>query len=137
MKPKAIFLPLFDESTHVVRNVVEQVFREADVEPMRLEQGIPPGARLTYAIKDSLQKSDLVVADVSSQRPDTILFELGYLDALRKPCVLLINAESDSEIPFNLVGNQFIAYDPGDLDAFTRRLKQFVQAHFERLKDAV
>lgn len=136
MKPKALVLTPFDDSPHLVREAVERGLRKADVVPVLIEQILSPGAAWVDAITSAIQESDIVVADVTQRHPN-VYFELGFVHALRKSTVLLVNIESAYDLPSDLVGYHIIAYDPNNLDALTHRIKRFVHAHIERLRDAV
>jgi nucleoside 2-deoxyribosyltransferase len=86
-----------------------------------------PGAELTSNILDNIRQADFIIADVSRQNPN-VLYEVGFAHALRKPTILLFNIKSDYNLPSDLAGLQYIAYDLVNLSGLADRVKSETKA---------
>lgn len=59
-------------------------------------------------IKEMIQKSNLIIADVTDANP-SVMYEVGHAQALGKPLILL--ADSSRSIPSDLSGLRVLIYD--------------------------
>ena len=126
-RPRALVLTPLRDSALPVQKTIERALQKAQVDPVLLDFSS------RSAITAILQKSDIVVADVSDKNPN-VLYELGYAHALGKPTVLLVNTESADGIPADLAGFHIIAYDSSSLDSLAHRISRIVNALTERIK---
>jgi nucleoside 2-deoxyribosyltransferase len=127
LPPKVFVIAPLDPEGRRVQNAVRLAVEEAGLRVEQYGDVIPPGAELTSNILDGIRRADLIIADVSRQNPN-VLYEIGFAHALRKPTILLFNIKSDSGLPSDLTGLQYIAYDLGDLRHLADRVKSETQA---------
>ena len=80
------------------------------------------GAEFTSTILNGIRQADLIVADVSRQNPN-VLYELGFAHALRTPTILLHEIKSQSNLPSDLTGFEYIFYDSADLNTLAENIK--------------
>lgn len=123
---EALVLTPFDSSFSRIRDTIQRTLREHGVTPIQIDDVIQPGAQWANAITDAIQESDFVVVDVSRRNPN-VMYELGFAHALRKPTLLLLNADSAGEMPFDLAGYQMAVYDPKNLNSLRDQIIRFVK----------
>lgn len=99
--------PACDEAGAYCERVDEQIFEENILE----------------RIYNQIQKSDLVVADMSGRNPN-VFYETGYAHALGKRVLLL--TENQEDIPFDLMPFPHIIYN-GNIALLKQKLKQTVE----------
>ena len=122
-----ILLPL-DASADRLRDTVQRVLRQHSVEPVVLGGDLRPGARLVDEVFSLIRISDFLIADVSRKNPN-VLFELGVAHGLGKPFVLLLSAETNATgIPSDLMGYQYISYEPSDFSGLSARLSRVIES---------
>ncbi len=90
------------------------------------------GALWVDGVMTSLREADFLIADVTGRNAN-VLFELGIAHGLGKPFVLLVSVDGNGDIPSDLMGYQYIAYDPTDIYMLRSKLERFVQHVVERL----
>ena len=127
-------LLLFDMGAQRLRDIVQRVLRQNSIEPVSLESEQTPGAAFVDQLFGLLRSSDFVIGDISRKNAN-VIFELGVAHGLGKPIVLLLSAKSDAAgIPSDLMGYQFLSYDPSDFSTFERRLNRVVASVASRLE---
>ena len=125
---KCLVLLPFDASTKRLEDTVQRVLRENRVEPLSLEKYLRPGARWVDEMYGLIRSSDFLIADVSRKNPN-VYFELGLAHGLGKPFVLLLSVEAgETGIPSDLMGYQYISYDPSNLSTLSSRLARVVES---------
>ncbi len=122
---KALILAPFDTSYERVRDVIHRSLRKQSIQIITLDDVMKPGAILANAVTDAIRTADLIVADVSRKNPN-VLYELGFAHALRKPTLLLVDADEASKIPFDLAGYQMVIYDPKNLTPLQHQISRFL-----------
>src|SRR5258708_1988573 len=127
-RPRVFVITPFNPDGQRVEEAVRPAVEESGFVVAHLSQAIRPGAELTSSILDSIRKADLIIADVSFQNPN-VLYEIGFAHALRKPTILLYNIRSGSGLPSDLVGFDYITYDPADLRGLADLVKKVTEAH--------
>jgi hypothetical protein len=134
--PKRIFVVMSfnPEALSIYSLIREAVFRASELvkenlDVVRADTMEMHSATLTDHIYSGIKDADLIIADISENRPN-VMYELGYAHALSKP-VILIGTELSEQRPFNLSGVYILLYGP-------RRTKMsFVNALAERIVEAV
>lgn len=81
-----------------------------------------PG-RITDQIISAIERSDLLVADITGSNPN-VLFELGYADALNKPIIVL--NQDVAATPFDIKDWRQIVYASDDLGDLASSLGDFI-----------
>ena len=92
---------------------------------------ITKAGQITDQIEEAIRKSNVCIADITSQNPNVAL-EVGYAQALGKPIFVL--AAGSSHIFFDLKVRRTIIYDPGNLPALVQDLAVHLEA--ARVSDA-
>ncbi|WP_017326079.1 TIR domain-containing protein [Synechococcus sp. PCC 7336] len=98
-----------------------------------LPQEFVAGARGSDERLESLRRSDFIIADLSEANPN-VFFELGVAHSLRKPIVILVSTEGNGSFPSDLLGYQYITYNPQNLLELEMRLEKLVRAMQSRLE---
>lgn len=134
-KPRRKCLLLVPRSEHsdAVSKVVRSVLMESGVSPVSFEDRMQVGALWVDGIMASLREADFLIADVTGRNAN-VLFELGIAHGLGKPFVLLVSVAGNGDIPSDLMGYQYISYDPTNILVLHSRLNRFVQHVVERLE---
>ena len=88
-------------------------------------EALQAGDQWSETLRHALEGAALVVIDISKPDP-TIWYNLGVLDAFRRPSILIRNRHSDQPLPSDIAGRLFIPYDPNDADTLYRPLRNAV-----------
>lgn len=120
-----VLLP-FGYSEQHLRNTIASVIRQAEGEPLFLDENIKVGALWVDEISRLIRTSDAVIADLTRMHPN-IMFELGMAHGLGKPLVLLLSESANLNVPSDLAGYHYITYAPENLSAFSTRLTRTVR----------
>lgn len=123
---KCLVLIPSDPSVAQLRNAIFRVFAKRNIELLSFEERIEAGALWVDGILASLRASDFVIADMTRRNPN-VLFELGIAHGIGKPFVLLVSSDSNGDIPSDLLGYQYIAYNLDQPQRLESRLDSFVQ----------
>ena len=126
-----IIAPHADSTWRLVQPTVQNALKASKFEPWLLEKDVEAGAVWINAVTNAIQKSDIVVADVTNLDPNSF-YELGFAYALRIPTILLVNTEQNPKLPAALSGYHFIPYNSGELDALGKRIKRAADMQFKR-----
>jgi hypothetical protein len=124
-----ILLP-FDPSAKQLRDTIGSIIRQEQGEPIFLDE-IRTGAVWVDEVLRLIRASDAVIADLTRLNPN-VMFELGMAHGLGKPLVLLLSETTNSSLPSDLVGNQYLTYAPENLSAFSDRLSRKVRQLAQR-----
>lgn len=101
------------------RRALERVFEETATILSRIGlnirfvptfQNYDFGKLLGLQIAQSIGMSDCAIVDITDGSPN-VMYELGYLDALTTPLVLIRSSKSTTPIPIDLAGRLFVEYD--------------------------
>ena len=122
-----LLLPSGDTHDHLRRFLSYELERRG-VQVLRLDQMLAPGARWANAIAEAIRRADLVVVDVTDANGN-VMYELGYVHALRKPTIILFDAEALRPVPSVLLGFQLLAYDKADFESLSRPLARLLQEY--------
>lgn len=75
------------------------------------------------AVIQAIASADLVVADLTSQSP-SVYYELGFAHGLRKRTILVTSNESAAQLPTDLRGFLYFAYDRSDLTDLVEQIRR-------------
>ena len=92
------------------------------------------GGLLKSEIVRFIREADIIVADLTNERPNCYL-EVGYAMGLDKFRNLILiaradhapNNDSDSRVHFDLAGYDVLFWDPNDIDGFRQRLERKIK----------
>jgi Predicted nucleotide-binding protein containing TIR-like domain/Nucleoside 2-deoxyribosyltransferase len=125
---KCLLLLPFDAGARRLADTVRRVLRENGIEPISLESELEAGALWVDQVVALLRTCDFVIADLSRKNPN-VLFELGVAHGLGKPFIMLLSAEAGAaDLPSDLMGYQYLTYDPSDFGPLAVRLGRTVQS---------
>jgi hypothetical protein len=88
---------------------------------------------LINKIKGDIEEADVIIADCSGHNPN-VFYELGVAHAVGKQ-VLLINSDSQLEVPTDIRAYDQLMYSFNDDEIFCSRLTQALQGLFGRRFD--
>ena len=130
--PMCFVLMPYDGKSHeaaILQSLYEPIIKpeviQAGFEVIRADE-LSPDYRFIDQIHVAIQKSALVIADLTGNNPN-IMYEIGLAHALRKP-VILISTDVAS-VPVDLLGSRMLLYDPKRTDDFRKRLKTFLSRY--------
>lgn len=124
----ALLLLPFEGEYQDLRLFLSRELSEEGVRVIRLDHMLPPGAAWANAIAEAIRGADLVVVDITSANPN-VMYELGYVHALRKPTIILSEASALQRIPSDISGFQLLTYDKGELEPLRRPLRSFLREY--------
>ena len=92
--------------------------------------------KITSDILDFLEKSDVVIADVSENNMN-VYFEVGYRLATHKPLVLIRNVNSENKTAFDIIDLRYCEYstDVAEIESSISTLSSFVENTIENYKN--
>jgi CheY-like chemotaxis protein len=114
-----------DEWTEIFKNVIKPAVEKAGFN-YRCERSNLPIGSIIEDILDKLNRSDLVIADLTDRNPN-VLYELGVRHTIGGPAIMI--AHSKADIPFDLLTYSFIIYGwktQTERDRFKRRIKNVI-----------
>ena len=92
--------------------IIKPVCEDCDFEPIRVDK-LNDANSITQTIIDHLEKSELVIADITEHNPN-VFYEMGYRARTKKP---IIHLKSKGEnLPFDITTIRTLEYDLTDLD---------------------
>ena len=127
--PKATCLIItpFDAAGSRIKDTLQRTLEEVEIRTLSLDN-LAPGAAWVNAVTDAIKFSDFIVVDVTRQNPN-VMYELGYAHALRKPTILLRGLDAKSELPSDIQGFLYIAYDPSNLSGLRNEIVHYAQRY--------
>ncbi len=113
--PSVFIATPFSDEFKQVREAVRETFEQSGWEVAVAEDMTARSASIASLVYEMIERSDLVVADVSNSNPNT-MYELGIAHGLRKNTILLVRTDSSESIRFDLSSYQMLTYkNPGEL----------------------
>lgn len=122
---QALILAPMESSYTAVLETIREALLQHSIEPIVIDKDFSPGIVWSNAITEAIQAADLIVADVSRKNA-SVLYELGFAHALRKPTLLLLSTDEKGDMPFDLAGYQMITYDPKNLSPLRHQIQRFL-----------
>ena len=127
-KTALLLLPFGHEHEGLLLFLSRELEHEG-VRVLRLDEMLfTRGAVWANAIDEAIRRADLVVVDVTSANPN-VMYELGYVHALRKPTIIISEASALRDIPSDLVSFQLLTYDKNDLEPLRRPLRSLLREY--------
>jgi hypothetical protein len=121
----------------VYETVIAPAVRSAALVPRRIDQD-NEGGLLNAEIMDWIENADIVVADLTNERPNCYL-EVGFALGLGRNASLVLTVRQDHlpghpdhdidgpKVHFDLAGYDLLLWDPDDLDQFREELARRIQ----------
>jgi len=118
----------FSEAMNRVHDAIESAFLECDLKPVRgddLYAANAHQAKIIDQVWSAMCAAELVLADCTGRNPN-VMYELGMAHTLGKPVLLL--AQSQDDIPFDVGHLRFVLYSPDDLERLQLEIVKSVRA---------
>lgn len=125
--------------------VLEPIIRECNLAPIRIDKH-NEGGILKSEITKHIESSDIIVADLTNERPNCYL-EVGYAMGIGKyrNLILIVNEDHFHESPnykkggpkihFDLIGYDILFWDLNDIGTFKNNLKAKILRRLATLPD--
>lgn len=94
-----------------------------EIKIVRGDELVSSEESIQKSISNEIENSDLVICDISNENLN-VMFELGYVRALKKPVVLISN--NLENIPFDLKAVPILTYRNADHESFGELLRNTV-----------
>jgi hypothetical protein len=126
-----------DDLDRVYREVIAPAIEECGLTPRRIDQD-NEGGLLNAEIMASIERSDIIIADVTNERQNCYL-EVGYALGLGRSANLIITVRRDHlpgepgyvpdgpRVHFDLAGYDLLLWEPKDRDSFREELVHRIQ----------
>ncbi|HKY39832.1 MAG TPA: hypothetical protein VJN18_28035 [Polyangiaceae bacterium] len=118
----------FSEAMNRVYDAIQSAFLECDLKPVRGDDLYASNAHQTKIIDQvwsAMYTADFVLADCTGRNPN-VMYELGMAHTLGKPVLLV--AQSQDDIPFDIGHLRFVLYSPDDLERLQLEIVKSVRA---------
>ena len=107
---RAFFASPFAPEYRWIRDAAATACREMEVEFRAVDEMVLPGAPVIDTMHAEIATCDIGIAVITGYNRN-VMYELGRLLGQSKPTILLADAESIGQIPFDLRGFAIIRYD--------------------------
>jgi hypothetical protein len=144
MQPGFVIMQIGNpELERVYESALAPALSACDFEPRRVDRH-NRGGLLVSEIISFIEEAELVVADLTNERPNCYL-EVGYVLGVGKLAGLILTARQDHDpespshrpggprVHFDLAGFDILFWDPERLDLFRRELEKKIQRRAELL----
>jgi hypothetical protein len=129
----ALLLLPFSNSYEHLRFFLARELERQEVQVLRFDEVSAHGAMWANAIAEAISRADLVVADVTNASPN-VMYELGYVHALKKPTIILSDSEALRSLPADLFGFQVLTYDRDNLEPLRRPLERILHEYVKEAR---
>lgn len=129
----ALLLLPFGPEREELRDFLSSVLEHLGVRVLRLDHMITHDATLTNKIADAIRSASFIMVDVTGANPN-VMYELGYVHALKKPTIILSDSGELGRIPSYIVGFQYLAYEKGHLDRLRLPIERFVHEYMREAR---
>ena len=109
------------------KHIIKPVCDACDFNPIRVDK-LNDANSITQTIIEHLEKSDLVIADITELNPN-VFYEMGYRARTQKPLIHL--KRKGERLPFDVTTIRTLEYDLTDLDSveeIKERLAQTIES---------
>ena len=118
---KAFLAIPFRDELLWVQNAIAAACRELNVDLIRVDEKVIPGTNIISGIHHFISESDFAFVVLTGLNPN-VIYEMGLLQALSKPTIVLADKDSASNLPFDLRSVTVIKYDATVMDSNEIRL---------------
>lgn len=109
-----VAIPYARDFIDVYHSIEESASKAAMEFDLRRISDVASASLVIRSIYAAIRETDVVVADISNHHP-SVMYEVGYAHALGKPVILM--AQAEERIPFDIMGQRVILYDRNRLSA--------------------
>jgi len=127
--PSVFIATPFSDEFQEVREVVRKTFEQSGWEVAAAEDMTARSASIASLVYEMIERSDLMVADVSNSNPNT-MYELGIAHGLRKNTIVLVRTDSSEGLKFDISSYQMITYE--NLRELGRQLERVAMSAMPR-----
>lgn len=120
---RAVVVTPFDTDGQRVASAIRDGLAKAGVEAVRLDSMFRTGSPLTASMLEAIAAADLVVVDLTKQNPN-IYYELGFAHGLKKPTILVTSNDAAPNVPSDLIGFLYLAYDRANLTSLVEQVRR-------------
>jgi hypothetical protein len=121
------------ELDNIWRSVYIPAIKECGLDPKRVDKH-NEGRLLTSEIAEFIKKAKIIVADLTSERPNCYL-EIGYAMGIGKFTNLILCAKSEEKVHFDLSGYELIRWAPDNLEFFKNELIKKIKYRLQLLSN--
>jgi nucleoside 2-deoxyribosyltransferase len=121
-----LLLPFGDKHKYLRQFLASELEREG-ARVFRVD-AMSPGTAWGNAFADAIRGADFVIADITDASPN-VMYELGYVHALRKPTIMLAESGKIDSVPSDLRGNLFLTYDRDELGSLRKPLSRYLHEY--------
>ena len=130
-QPRALVLMPPQAGMEPLRDMVREVLRKAEVEPLDAGDRHSHSAVDQNAVFDGIRKADFIVADISID-PEWTLYQLGIAYGVGKPAILLMNEREERALPIDIASYSVVFYDPDDPQSLRPRLLKLARIFMDQ-----
>ena len=120
-----VVMPFAVEFKNQWELAVAPAIADAGLVPVRGDDSSLAAGAIMSDVTRLIYGSTLIVADLSGKNPN-VMYELGLAHSAQKPVVML--AQRDADVPFDLSHVRYLKYDVQDLSALRRNLTERIKA---------
>jgi ABC-type branched-subunit amino acid transport system substrate-binding protein len=121
--PQAVIISPLNPDGQRVASAIREGLSMAGLEAIRLDSMFRPGSPLTTSMLEAIAAADLVVADLTGQSPN-VYYELGFAHGLKKSTILVTSNDAARNIPSDLMGFLYLAYDGSNLSNLVEQVRR-------------
>lgn len=121
------------ELDNIWRNVYIPVIKECGLDPKRVDKH-NEGRLLTSEIAEFIKKAKIIIADLTSERPNCYL-EIGYAMGIGKFTNLILCVRSEEKVHFDLSGYELMRWEPDNLELFKNELIKKIKYRLQLLSN--
>jgi hypothetical protein len=121
--------PIRKHADEILNNYLMPIGQELSVQIVRGDSSTQPGSIMRQVV-EWISQCSVVVADLTGFNPN-VMYELALAHSFRKPTVLIQRTASNDRLPFDVVQERIIQFDPSltvDRERARIELKSQMQA---------
>ncbi len=120
-----VLMPFSGEFTNQWELSFGPALREVGLEAKRADDEYGGTNVIMRDVTRNIYAAQIIIADVTGRNPN-VMYELGLAHAAKKPVIIL--AQSDEDVPFDIGHIRYLKYDALNLNALKRDLIQRIRS---------
>lgn len=125
-----MIMPFADEFRSVYTDLIKPLVAELNLTMLRGDEFLSSRGVIIEDVWSGLNACRLVIADITGGN-DNVFYELGIAHTLNKPAILITQARTPEEVPFDIRHLRYIAYE--NTETGLPKLRTDLQAAVTRL----